>query len=94
VQLSYQAYAGVAEPKIPEPNDALIAAAVEEAAKGAPKQTSPALFRKTVPVIIANWAKCGRNGGGGKSRKPPGWVSNEELDRAEARRKRIAEESA
>lgn len=54
-------YLSVDGPKIPPPDDAVIAAAVEEAARQTPKQTGPGLFLRTVPAVIRSWAELGRH---------------------------------
>jgi hypothetical protein len=58
IQASCQAWCSVDNPKIPEPGDDVYAAAVEAAKNG--KQTSAALFLRTVPTVISNWAQSGR----------------------------------
>ena len=58
IQASCQAWCSVDNPKIPEPGDDVYAAAVEAAKNG--KQTSAALFLRTVPTVISNWARSGR----------------------------------
>ena len=63
-----RAYLGVDKPKIPEPTDAVYAEAVAVAASESKKQNSAALFLKTVPAVIENWARRGRNGA---SQGPP-----------------------
>jgi hypothetical protein len=55
---SAQAWCSVPNPKIPEPGDEVFAAAIEAAKNG--KQTSAALFLRTVPTVITNWARSGR----------------------------------
>ena len=62
VESAVQAYFGVESPRIPELSDHDIAAAVAAAATQSPKQTSAGLFLKTVPTVIASWAKHGRSG--------------------------------
>jgi uncharacterized protein YdaU (DUF1376 family) len=62
VEASARSWIGVDSPKIPEPDDQTYAAAVEVAARESSTQKSAALFLKTVPVVIENWAKHGRNG--------------------------------
>jgi hypothetical protein len=58
IQASCRAWCSVDNPKIPEPGDEVYAAAVEAAKNG--KQTSAALFLRTVPTVISNWARSGR----------------------------------
>jgi hypothetical protein len=61
IQLAAYAYVSVDNPKIPPPEDKQFAEAVEAAAKEAgEKQTSAALFLRTVPTVIGNWARNGR----------------------------------
>lgn len=54
-------YLSVDAPKINPPDDAMIAAAVEEAARQSPKQAGPGLFLRTVPSVIKTWAQLGRH---------------------------------
>lgn len=61
IQASAQAFISIDQPKIPSPDDSTYAAAVEEATSRT--QTSAGLYLKSVPLVISNWAKHGRNGG-------------------------------
>lgn len=63
IQAGLQAYIGVANPRIPSPDDSVYAAAVDEATSKS--QTSAGLYMTSVPTVIASWAKYGRNGTGG-----------------------------
>jgi hypothetical protein len=58
IHASAQAWCSVENPQIPEPGDEVFAAAIEAAKNG--KQTSAALFLRTVPTVISNWARSGR----------------------------------
>jgi hypothetical protein len=58
IQAATQAWRSVDNPRISEPGDDVFAAAVEAAKNG--KQTSAALFLRTVPAVISNWARSGR----------------------------------
>ncbi len=61
VQLAAYAYVSVDNPKTPPPGDHQYAEAVVAAAKeSGDRQTSAALFHRTVPTVIGNWAKNGR----------------------------------
>ena len=58
IQAATQAWCSVDNPRIPEPGDEVYVAAIEAAKNG--KQTSAALFLRTVPTVISNWARSGR----------------------------------
>jgi hypothetical protein len=60
VHAAVQAYLSAQNPKISEPDDALIAEAVEQAAAESPHQTSASLFVATVPQVIKSWCEYGR----------------------------------
>lgn len=60
IQASMQAFMSVDLPKIPAPDDPMLADAVALAAKQSAKQISAGLFLKNVPTVITSWAKFGR----------------------------------
>jgi hypothetical protein len=60
-EAAVQAYLSVDDPKMPPPDDAAIAEAVEQAAKDSRNQQGPALFLKTVPAVMKSWAELGRH---------------------------------
>ena len=68
VEASARAFLSIESPMISEPTDEVYAEAVSIAAGTSKKQTSPALFLKTVPNVVANWAKHGK---GIKDGSPP-----------------------
>lgn len=62
VDAAARQYVSVDDPRIPTPTDKEFADAVEQAAlESGNRQTSAALFMRTVPAVIGNWAKHGRS---------------------------------
>jgi hypothetical protein len=86
-QAGVTGYLEADNPKIPPPDDSVFAAAVELAWGATKNQTSPGLFLKTVPDVIKNWAKYGRNGKGVPYVPPPDFMKAFVAERDERRRK-------
>lgn len=59
IQAGCQAWRSIDDPKIPAPDDEVFVAAIESAKHA--KQISAALFLRTVPAVISNWARSGRS---------------------------------
>lgn len=59
ITLSLQSYASVAHPKIPHPDDAILAKAVKQARAESPGQQKAGLFKSTVPAVVHTWAEYG-----------------------------------
>lgn len=74
VQSGIQAWLSVESPKIGTPDDGMIAEALKICwDETSNKQTSPALFRSTLPRLIKNWAQYGKENG-----HKPAWQIAEE----------------
>lgn len=66
IQSAVQAHLSVDHPKI-HLTDEILCDAIRAAVSENPKQSSVALFLKTVPPVISNWGKNGRPNGNGSS---------------------------